>query len=354
MKQEIAFYGEGSPGGRPTSARTLYVDGTAGTSFRDGIDGELSHWHPNKTEDQYKAGTSTEICFKYLHLNKKRNYDLVVNNHLDVDGVLSVFVLTHPQAALAHEDVLIKAAEAGDFWGWSEGKAFHLFQELSLLFKKIGSQKKGLQESYQQCFELIVILLQKPNDTTEVEKILLQQYAMVEEGKILREELNDRIVSYHVPREMTQGHDEGYLRTAKVSEPISQRLAFWPQVRNRQDAQKLQLVSIETEKATHYELYLPGYCWADTKGLWRPPGMVRVETMIHGHTLHWEGLSQVVAELNAHEPSTCCWNLFPRFAFLGSRNPRDFPIILSTVSEGSAGSHLPLELVKDAFRGLRE
>ena len=53
---------------------------------------------------------------------------------------------------------------------------------------------------------------------TEAEKILLQQYAMVEEGKIIREELNGRMVSYHVPREMTMGHEESYLRTAKFRE----------------------------------------------------------------------------------------------------------------------------------------
>lgn len=354
MNQEITFYGEGSSDPRPDSVRTMYVDGTAGPEFRDEVDVELSHWRPNKTEEQYKAGTSTEICFKYLHVNKEPNYDLVVNNHLDVDGVLSVFVLTHPIAALANEDVLIQAAEAGDFWAWSEGKAFNLFQELSLLFKKLGSQKTGLQESYQQCFELILTILLKPNYITDAEKILRHQYVLIEDGKIIREELNERMVSYHVPKEMMGGDDKTYLSTAKFNEPISERLSFWPQVRNRRDAQKLQLVSIESENRVHYELFIPGYCWADTKGLWQPAGLLPGDDMMNGHILQWGNLSKVVAELNAHEPGPCHWSLFLKVAFSGSGNPRDFPIILSTVQEGSVGSQLPLEMVKDAFRGLVE
>ena len=353
MKQEITFYAEGSPDGRPVSVRTMYVDGTAGAQFREGVDVELSHWRPNKTEEHYKAGTSTEICFKYLHLNKERKYDLVVNNHLDVDGVLSVFVLTHPTLALANEDVLIHAAEAGDFWAWSEGKAFKVFQLLSLLFQKLKASNISMKESYQRCFALISRILHHQNDGMEAEKILYNQYALIEDRKIIREELNDRVVSYHVPQKTLLGDAEKYLKVAKFNEPISERLSFWPQVRNRLDAQKLQLVSFETENGVHYELYVPGYCWADTAGLWQPPGMIPVETMVNGNRLQWGDLSQVVAELNAREPSSCYWNLFPGFAFAGSLNPRDFPIVLSTVPERNAGSQLSLEWVKDAFRELR-
>ena len=352
MKQEIAFYGEGSPDVRPVSAQTAYVDGTAGAQFREGIDVELSHWRPNKTEEQYKAGTSTEICFKYLHLNKTHNYDLVVNNHLDVDGVLSVFVLTHPTVALAHEDVLIKAAEAGDFWAWADGKALKVFQLLSLLFDKLKASDISLQESYQRCFSLIIRILHHQNDRTEAEKVLLRQYTLVEEGKIIREELNDRTVSYYVPKETTKGDDKAYLNTAKINEPISERLAFWPQVRNRRDAQKLQLVSIEIEKGTHHEVFVPGYCWADTVGLWQPPGLIPTEDVLHGNKLHRDNLSKVVAKLNAHEPGSCHWNLFSSVDFFNKRNPRDFPVILTTIHNGNGGSQLSLESVKDAFRGL--
>lgn len=152
MKQEIGYYLEGSPYPKPKSNCTIYVDGTAGNQFRKGIDIELSHWRPNQTEEKYKAGTSTEICFKFLALNMSVPYDLVINNHLDIDGLLSVFTLTHPSIALDHKDVLIKAAEAGDFWAWADGKALILFQELSYFFEKLRASKLNLEESYQRCF----------------------------------------------------------------------------------------------------------------------------------------------------------------------------------------------------------
>lgn len=114
--QEKPFYIRRAQTEAPSAQCTLFVDGTAGTHFREERDVELSHWLPNRTEDRYKAGTSTEICFKYLEENKTYPYDLVVNNHLDIDGILSVFVLCHPKFALQHKKDLIQTAEAGDFW----------------------------------------------------------------------------------------------------------------------------------------------------------------------------------------------------------------------------------------------
>ncbi len=43
---------------------------------------------------------------------------VVVNNHFDTDGVLSVWTLLAPQQAAACRELLIAAAEAGDFDEW--------------------------------------------------------------------------------------------------------------------------------------------------------------------------------------------------------------------------------------------
>lgn len=352
MKQEIAFYVEGSKDPRPNSRRTMYVDGSAANHFREGIDGELSHWRPNKTEPQYRAGTSTEICFKYRHANPNINYELVVNNHLDVDGVLSVFTLTHPQVALAHETAIIQAAEAGDFWAWAEKTAFNLFQELSLLFQKLETSKTRLGESYQHCFDLILKILADQPYVSETEKILHQQYALIDSGNIIREELTPRVLSYHVPKETTEGKPSLFLRTAKFNEPISERLAFWPQVRNRLDAQKTHLVSVENENCVHYDFWLPGYCWADTSGLWQPPGLTPATRIGEVNHLHWHNLSNIVKELNTLEQGMCHWSLYPGIVFANTKNPRDFPIILSTFSKQNRGSHLAIETVKELFRQL--
>lgn len=349
--QEVNFYCEGSLQPKPYSSRTMYVDGTAGKEFREGVDVELSHWRPNRTEDWYKGGTSTEICFNYLALNSTINYDLVVNNHLDVDGVLSVFVLTHPAVALKYKREVIDAAKAGDFWSWAEGKGFKIFQLLSLFFEKCEAATIGLRESYRRCFALILRILQGEMNHLQAEKILHDQYSLITKGKILREELNSRVVSYHVPWSLMQGDVEKFLATPKFNEPISHRLSFWPQVRNRLDEERLQLVSFEMANGIHYELWLPGYCWADTKGLWRPSGMITPEKMGDSSKLQWAELNKIIEDLNTQEDSSR-WNLFSGFDFANSENYRDFPIIMTTLGQEDfrEPSHIPLNKVKEAFR----
>jgi hypothetical protein len=51
---------------RPEAERILFCDGTGGKLFRAEADLELSHWRPNRTPADYRAGTSTEICFRFL------------------------------------------------------------------------------------------------------------------------------------------------------------------------------------------------------------------------------------------------------------------------------------------------
>ncbi|MDF3034516.1 MAG: hypothetical protein K0R76_1470, partial [Alphaproteobacteria bacterium] len=81
---------------------------------------------------------------------------------------------------------------------------------------------------------------------------------------------------------------------------------------------------------------------------------IRTEEM---QIMRWDNLSKLVAELNAQEQGRCHWRLFPRFDFANTvDNPRDFPVILSTVNTRSSakGSKIPLEPVKDLFRLLED
>ena len=57
--------GHDSP--RPVDAdQIIFCDGTGGGLFHAERDLELSHWRPNRTFAEYRAGTSTEICFRFL------------------------------------------------------------------------------------------------------------------------------------------------------------------------------------------------------------------------------------------------------------------------------------------------
>jgi hypothetical protein len=91
----------------------LSVDGTVSNSVH------FSHWHGNETPVEVKADTSTEIALNLVASPNKneltQGIDLVTNNHFDTDGVLSVWTVLTGARALELGDVLVAAAEAGDF-----------------------------------------------------------------------------------------------------------------------------------------------------------------------------------------------------------------------------------------------
>jgi len=95
----------------------LSVDGTVDNSIH------FSHWQGNRTPAEVKADTSTEIALNLVASPNRaaltNGIELVTNNHFDTDGVLSCWTVLTGEKALAHRDLLIAAAEAGDFSEYS-------------------------------------------------------------------------------------------------------------------------------------------------------------------------------------------------------------------------------------------
>jgi hypothetical protein len=91
----------------------LSIDGTVENSIH------FSHWEGNTTPTELKADTSTEIALNLVASPNRaaltKNIELVTNNHFDTDGVLSVWTVLTGERALAYRDLMIAAAEAGDF-----------------------------------------------------------------------------------------------------------------------------------------------------------------------------------------------------------------------------------------------
>jgi hypothetical protein len=82
---------------------------------------DLTHWQGNHTPHRYKADTSTEIALNFAASPEASGQwadAVVVNNHFDTDGLLSIWVLLDPKQAFAYRELLIAAAEAGDFDDW--------------------------------------------------------------------------------------------------------------------------------------------------------------------------------------------------------------------------------------------
>jgi hypothetical protein len=91
----------------------LSVDGTVDNSIH------FSHWQGNTTPAEVKADTSTEIALNLVASPNRAaltdGIELVTNNHFDTDGALSVWTVLNGERALPYRDLLIAAAEAGDF-----------------------------------------------------------------------------------------------------------------------------------------------------------------------------------------------------------------------------------------------
>jgi hypothetical protein len=95
----------------------LSVDGTVDKSIH------FSHWEGNSTPTEVKADTSTEIALNLVASPNRaaltQGIELVTNNHFDTDGVLSCWTVLTGERALVYRDLLISAAEAGDFSEYS-------------------------------------------------------------------------------------------------------------------------------------------------------------------------------------------------------------------------------------------
>ena len=95
----------------------LSVDGTVSNSIH------FSHWTGNETPSELKADTSTEIALNLVSSPDRsaltKGIELVTNNHFDTDGVLSVWTVLNGERALKYRELLIDAAEAGDFSEYS-------------------------------------------------------------------------------------------------------------------------------------------------------------------------------------------------------------------------------------------
>lgn len=95
----------------------LSVDGTVENSIH------FSHWEGNSTPTEVKADTSTEIALNLVASPNRavltQGIELVTNNHFDTDGTLSCWTVLTGERAPAYSDLLISAAEAGDFSEYS-------------------------------------------------------------------------------------------------------------------------------------------------------------------------------------------------------------------------------------------
>lgn len=353
------FYILGSRTRRPEASRVIFCDcdGGADDTFREGTDIELSHWIPNRTPERFKADTSTEIAFRFVVAGGlDGRFDLVVNNHFDVDGVLSMFVLLAGEWVLQHRRTIVQAAEMGDFWGWGDRSAQELFQALSLLMYRLASENGDLQDIYTRCFERARAVLAGERDPEWGEGLdaLANSIALIDTQQVSRTVVHSRFVHYAVPRAVAERDLDAALHAPKINAPLSRQSLLLPHARSRSDRNRVQLVSVEAEKGWYYDLCYPGYAWADTPDSWRAPGVVSLGTS-NVHALDHPPLDEAVCDLARCETARGEWTVARQLSPFSSLSGRAFPVVVSFMADDApAPSALAPRLVRErlarAFR----
>lgn len=338
---------------RPDAERILFCDGTGGRLFRSETDLELSHWRPNRTPTEFRAAASTEICFRFLDHPRPGSWTVAVNNHVDVDGILSVYVLVQSDHALEHRQTIVEAAEMGDFWNWGEPPAQRVFQGVTHLMQTGGKPNS----IYEEAFRRIPGLIDRSDpDVPRIEESLAplrQGMELVKQGKITRREIENQFVQYIVPLSVA-GDDDG--RASYVpgfNETISPKAILWPQIRSRWDAERICLVSTERNTGWFHDLCFPGYLWADTEGKWIPPGLTYHDGMSR-YDLQNKELIDAFERLQAEEAANGQWGLGGTSLPFGDRLQERFPVVGRFLDERGevAASRLSPDQMAKGLKGI--
>jgi hypothetical protein len=339
----------------PKSSRTIFADGSADSTFRPGIDLELSHWVPTTTPVRWAADTSTEICMRFMEDPAADQYDLAVNNHLDVDGILSLFVLLFPEMALANRAIVVAAAEHGDLQAAVAQPGVLLAEEHTSLVVRSFAACETMQDRYAAGFDLTCRLLsgaRKPAaSATAAWEIIELGQRMLADGTVKVTPVTERLVSFVLPP-LTGDERARALSIPAFSTNVDNSVFLWPHARNREYGQQVHLVSLPTSSGWFHDLWLPGYVWANTPDRWTVPGLEAT-----GGSNEWtlcnQGLSSVIESLRAQETNEGRWMQAEKLTPFSSIAGRGFPVVASFVNSlgEPAVSALNPELVSSALAG---
>lgn len=322
-------------GARRPAGPALYVDGSIDAAFDPERDLELSHWVPNRTPAAYKADTSTEIALKFAAAEPGYPHALIINNHMDVDGLLSTFAVLQPELALRHEETLIAAAAMGDFFAWADEPGRRLFQALTLRYRQAQRDHETLQQAYDDGHAWLRSAL--AGDPAELEapgvEHLARSDAVLDSGRVRRSLMGERFVHFAI-----EARDEEEARAARFmpsfNAPLGPGALLLPQSRNREDRERVQLISVSGPGGVSYALHYPSYCWAETPGSWRPPGLSLSESINVYHYGH-PALKAAIEELDGAETAPGAWRLIERMDPFKTSLKTKFPIVAAFTGEGA-------------------
>ncbi len=330
---------DGSAHPRPTSWGTIFCDGAAAAGgVRPGIDLELSHWVPNVTPERYRADTSTEICLNFSAAPAGGRFDLAVNNHTDVDGVLALYSVVEAETALRHAETLVGAAVIGDFWGWAPRPSQVLYQGLALIIAEGEASGADAAEIYERCFAAVPGLLDagadaRPEIAAGLEAVARAE-TLLDAGDVSATVHDSGFAAFVVPRRISSGREPAFIRVPEFGAPFAGDLGLPPHVRARDHGERCHLVSVEGADGWWHELWYPGYAWAHITARRKPAGLVlgREGAM----TFDAPGAPEAFRTIAAEERRPGRWHVASAMSLFGGENPRPFPVVASFVGPDGA------------------
>jgi len=306
------------------------VDGTS-HGIREDRDIELSHWNPSTTPEIYQADSSTEIALNFLVFGRLPAEGLVINNHLDVDGILSAFALLEPATALAHREQLVAAAETGDFWAWADDGALGLYESLVEILAAGRAAGRDELQLHHDCFQALPGLL-KQDLSTRVPVALGETVQRLKAGRLRRQLHHQRFVAFEIPAALHEGRLTDALRVNEFNASLDDGSLLHSVARNRLDRERVQLVSVEGAGGWYHDLCYPGHMWALTVNRWRAPGFWEGET---SNTWYYRfaPLEEALARLQAREGGGGRWQSAEELTPFASVLGRAFPVVACCLGE---------------------
>ncbi len=243
--------------------RIIFVDGQT-RGYRPSFDLELSHWVPNQTPKEYKKNTSTEICLEFVK-NPRPEFEnaLIINNHLDVDGLLSVFVLQNPSLSLVHETILVDAARAGDFNADCSPTSMEFYLNL----------RKGLDSLLvmgvcdQQAFEAGGQIVKRLLDGHRLPEAAADLSWLLDQEALLNTRIyqGNRLCAFYFPMDLQMQYPDRVCKVIPKFDTGVIRSELLPRyLRNREDLERFKLMIWEGPGGLYYQLLIPEYTWAET------------------------------------------------------------------------------------------
>jgi hypothetical protein len=170
---------------------------------------------------------------------------------------------------------------------------------------------------------------------------LREAVELIERGAIGRTVIGPRLVHYEIPEELARRDLPAALGVMPFNAPLSRRALLSRHARARLDRERVQLVSVAVEDGWYHDLWYPGYTWAETVGLWRPPGLTSAGSSNLHHLGHGP-LDDAARELGDAETGPGRWVVTSVLSPFRTLRGRGYSVVCSFLADDKpAVSRLP-------------